>query len=398
MKNERYGASIACLGVCFYIIGFCFRLQQDVPLIILALTGLISVSRDSVQWKQPVVIALGLFLLVGLVSMATSDDITRSWRMSLMFIPSLLIFMLLAQYFDMRDLHNLYWVLTLVGLCFSIILLWIALCNPQQEPIAWVRSLGSPIFIVPNDIIFIALLMPFSIALLLQRTSLMSAVAALLMLSILLGLLTIVIFQSRAALIAELVSTIIIAAILKPRYALLLGCGIIISLLIVDGLMGFPLIAKHGRVADTRFALWIAAWRMFLDTPFLGHGPHSFVLFYQSYLQTIKLPSWLPIDQRLIPWPHNLYLELLAEQGMAGLTSLIGLLTTLFLVAWRTLKIESGNIYIYAVCILASLTSYCVSAVFELTFLRQWVVVMLFLLSGIISILSTYENSQYEIN
>jgi O-antigen ligase len=395
MENKHYRASISCLGVCFYIIGFCFQMQQDIPLALLAVAALMSSSAGNVRWKQPIIIAVGLFIVVSLLSIVTSDDIVRSWRMSLMFLPALLIFILLAQYFDKPDLHNLCWILTFVVLGFSIALLWIILCNPEQVPSVWVKSLGSPVLLVPNDIIFIALLMPFSVVLLLQKTKPVPAATALIGLSIFLGFLTIFLLQSRVALIAELVAIIVMAVALKPKYTVLLGGGIISFLLLIDGLMGFPLIAKHGFVVDTRFSLWLAAWRMFLDAPFLGHGPHTFVLFYQAYLQTI--PTWLqPIDHRLTPWPHNLYLELLSEQGIVGLVAFIALLVTLFFTLWHRLKIRSDNVGIYASCTLASLISYCISAAFELTFLRQWVVVMLFLLSGIISSLSSYGNNHNE--
>ncbi len=56
----------------------------------------------------------------------------------------------------------------------------------------------------------------------------------------------------------------------------------------------------------------------------------------QSYGHDLGPPSWgalnelvRPLDQsRSMPWPHNLYLEILAAQGVIGLIALLGVLGT----------------------------------------------------------------------
>ena len=61
-----------------------------------------------------------------------------------------------------------------------------------------------------------------------------------------------------------------------------------------------------------RMAHWDAARRMFLDSPFLGLGPGSYVIEYEHYA---ILPWWTdPLGHA-----HNMYLHMLAETGLIGL-------------------------------------------------------------------------------
>ncbi len=403
---------IACFGVCFYLVGFCFQLQWDIPLIVLALAGLAATLTDAESiypWKQPITNALGFFMIANIVSLLMSDDMARSWHMSLMLFPALLIFMLLTQYFDKRNLQFLCVTLVFVSLGLTSVLLFIALNhNLEQEgldplnPIystLWVKSMACPILLVPNDIVFISVLTPFSLALILQKTN--QYLTALAILSILLGILDMVLLRSRVALIAEFASLIIMTLfLLKPKQIVLLICGAALLAFLADALMGFTLVTKIGFFANSRLSLWLVAWNMFLDAPILGHGPHTFVLSYERYLNAIKLPSWIPIDPRVVPWPHNLYMELLAEQGIIGLMSFSWLMFTVYSLTFRLLNTNDKHIRIYGACLLASLGSFCLAAVFELTFLRQWVVVILFILIGVSYSLSQYQEQgqEYECN
>jgi O-antigen ligase len=74
--------------------------------------------------------------------------------------------------------------------------------------------------------------------------------------------------------------------------------------------------AKFQHVVDPRFALWSAAVALFVEAPILGHGARTYGILYQARLHDLDLPSWVFAEQRFVPWPHNLYLELLTEQGL----------------------------------------------------------------------------------
>jgi O-antigen ligase len=384
MPIQLQPAFLASAGVCLYLIGFCFAWPWDIPLALLALAGFACAAQDADYrplLKSPIAWALGGFLLAGLASILLSEDPDRSWRMSRLFLPALLIFLLIAQFFDLDGLRRLCRALTLVVLGLSLALLWTAWNHAGLVPTRWVKALGSPVLVEPNDIALVPVILPFSLALLVLEARLWIKILA--GLATLLGAVTVFLLKSRLAVLAELVAMAAMVAAWRPRLALWLGGGAAALVLAVDAWLGFPLIAKHGFALDTRLPLWLAAWRMFVDAPLLGHGPRTFVLFYQDYLNAAPVPAWLPPTERVAPWAHNLYLEMLAEQGILGLLALLGLGFVAAFSAGRIMRIGQGSIRIFAAAVLASLAAFGVAGILELSLIRQWVAVMLFLLAGI---------------
>ena len=134
------------------------------------------------------------------------------------------------------------------------------------------------------------------------------------------------------------------------------------------------------RIWYGRLPIWATAYSMFLEAPVLGHGPHTFV--------------YTAVDGTTMEWPHNLYLELLAEQGIIGLAALGGLLVCACSAGWKLQRAASGDVAIYGAGILAGLVGFCSAAIVELSFLRQWVVIILFVLLGMISSLSSLKQER----
>lgn len=197
------------------------------------------------------------------------------------------------------------------------------------------------------------------------------------------------VLQSRVAVLTMIASTACAATLVRPRVGFACGFVILAVALLVDGFLGFPLAAKFGRIWDARISLWLTAWAMFLDAPWLGHGPHTFALLYTSYLHGLNLPAWLPRDPHLmVPWAHNLYLEVLAGQGIIGLAAFVGLLGCGVSAAWKLQRAAGDEVRIFSAAALAGLVGLSVAAAFELTLSRQWVTVMFFTLLGVIAQLS----------
>jgi O-antigen ligase len=71
--------------------------------------------------------------------------------------------------------------------------------------------------------------------------------------------------------------------------------------------------------SDSHEAVYIVAYRMFLDKPILGHGPKSFRIECSNFSQGLK-------ELGCNSHPHNFYLQLLAETGMLGFSFLFGFL------------------------------------------------------------------------
>jgi len=81
------------------------------------------------------------------------------------------------------------------------------------------------------------------------------------------------------------------------------------------------LLAAGGPSVATRAFLWGAGWEMFLAAPWFGHGMGGFAELAATYAP----PGRTDLDPRLISWPHNVFIEVLVEKGIAGLAAFLGL-------------------------------------------------------------------------
>ncbi len=188
--------------------------------------------------------------------------------------------------------------------------------------------------------------LPIPIALIFseQRWAL-RAVAALCAMAI---LITIVLTNSRGALLG-LVIVAFAALVLSRRRAFLLP-GLVIGLALVSlvgpvatferafagietarVLLGDADITGDPAVIQ-RVSVMRAALRMFADNPLLGVGPGQFATNYEVYSLRYALDMTAP------PAAHSLYLEIAAEQGLVGLILFAGFMLSALVLAGRTLR------------------------------------------------------------
>lgn len=83
-------------------------------------------------------------------------------------------------------------------------------------------------------------------------------------------------------------------------------------------------------------ALWKSAWKMFLDHPILGVGPGRFSSFFGQYhsLPFGGQPTWGNA--------HDLYLQSLAERGIAGFCALMFLLGSMAFQAFKIYRRDNS--------------------------------------------------------
>jgi O-antigen ligase len=389
------------IGVCAYIIGLALPLKTDFALLVLAFCSLvalagrlpgIAISRTSLA------LPLVMFLAITGLSILWSVDAGHSLRLSAVLLPAVLLFFIVSDYFDgYSDLYRLYLVLTTVALVLSCMVLWAGWKYIGVAPTVWVPEMGSPVLLVPNDGVFLALVAPFSFILLHLKTNRLVRLVA--MLSLLLSVCAVVILSSRVALLTLLVSVCCAAGLLKPRLALVWGSIVVLAALLFDAGLGFPLLTKFASVWDARISLWLVAWAMFLDAPLVGHGPYTFGLLYQSYLSGLQLPHWVLLDPHVnVPWAHSLYLEVLAERGLLGMGSLCVLMGGGIVTGWKAWRSEQEERRMLATAALGALVGLCVAGIFELTLMRQWVAITLFILVGILAQLSSLRMKSQEVD
>jgi hypothetical protein len=404
--HSHYVPPFGPIGAYAYIVGFTLPLQGNIPLLGLVLMGgcaAVLGARDGLRpsWTSLGVPMLGFLTATGL-SILVSEDVGRSMRLSAALLPAALLFLVIADHFQaVRDVRRLYLTFTAVALGLAVLLLWHVgqrhtwLHGIQQLDMrALMQEVGSPILLVPNDATFLAVIGPLSLVLLVGKP--WSPTGGLAALSLLASVCIVVMLRSRTAMLAMVISLACTSALIRPRRRLAFGlaCGLtsLFLALLVDWFFAFPLMSKFIRqwYGSGRIALWLATWAMFLDAPWLGHGPHTFVLRYQAYLSDLGLPS----SSVIIPWAHNLYLEVLAEQGIIGFTALGVLLARGLSMAWRTQRAASAEARLLGAGVFGGLIGLCGAAAVELTLLREWVVVMLFTFLGISAYLTSSRSTE----
>lgn len=79
-----------------------------------------------------------------------------------------------------------------------------------------------------------------------------------------------------------------------------------------------------------RLAHWVAAQRMWEGAPWLGVGPGNYAHVYPQ----VRLPQW----EEALGHAHNIYWNVLAETGLAGLAAYLGLLGVTAVWLWRKLR------------------------------------------------------------
>jgi O-antigen ligase len=189
--------------------------------------------------------------------------------------------------------------------------------------------------------------------------------------------------QSRGALLAMAASLTCVAVLLRPRGVVRAGVTLGAVVFLVEAWLGFPLTAKLSLILDngldeSRFSVWREAWRSFLGAPWLGQG-----LYTRVYLS--------PDGRESMRWAHNLYLDMLAGAGLAGLAALIVLLANGFIRGWHSRRSPDVEARTLNAAGLAALAGFCATALVEVSLLRLWATTTLFLVLGVIARVSLAE-------
>ena len=375
-----------------YFLSAVFALPGNFLLIGFAVCSAIAITTHSSShafgWA-PLTLAVAVFLCAIAVSTVGSVDVDRSLRLSAPLMPAVLLFVVVtAHSAGARDIRLLYLVLSAIGLGLAATLLWSA-WSPANGMSLFevVPRLGIPILVVPNDVTILALIAPLSLMLLFREPR--GPVSVVSGLSILLSVATVCAYRSRTAVLAMSIALLSAAAFSRcyrrrTFWAVGLPAALLLVALICIDVPQFPgssLLNKfHEAGLNGRMGQWTNAWTMYLSAPLLGQGPHTFGLFHTP------------------PWPHNLYLEVLAEQGLLGLITFGGMLVFGIVGGWKLRRAPTEDTRYLGVGALAALIALCSAGMFELTLVREWVVTILFTLLSVINQLMSSQIKQRAVN
>lgn len=239
----------------------------------------------------------------------------------------------------------------------------------------------------PNDLALLALLLPFPIALATAERSL--AVRAFVLLALVVAIPTAIASQSRNTWIGLCVAALSTLALARNRKPALIVAGLALlaglAAALLDGAsFGNRLATLTQLSQEGRIGVWLAGWEMFEAEPVFGVGLHTFAEAYGPHLERATLPAGYEPELAYMPWAHNLYLEMLAERGVVGLAGFLVPVVAM-LRCLRTALAERGGDEAarpYAVAVAASLAAFLVMGLFDLTFLKDWVLLLFWLIAG----------------
>ena len=394
-------STLACVGVCGYLIGVALPLTPafDLPLVFLALLATLAAVTGRQQRplrRSHAVIAVVAFVAARLASSLAAPHPPARLQFLAPLLPALLLFFVLSEWVQTRGhIAAICVSLTVVGFVLATTLLTVSWLSDTADPDAWAQAVPSPMLVVKNDISVVAVLAPLALAVASLRPH---RVVQLIVFGFFASLIAVIgVVQSRTALVTTVVAIIAYAAlargprsIRRPRVLVAMLVGLVAVAFAVNALVGFGFAHKvmHDWQGSGRLALWVAALAMFRDAPLLGHGPNSFVLHYRAHLDALQLPAWIQVDPRVTPWAHNLYLELLAEQGVVGLVAFLALGAVGLSMVSRITRSPHQDLRCLGAAAGASLIAFLTAASFELSFIRAWVTIMLFTLLGLLTTLT----------
>jgi hypothetical protein len=329
---------------------------------VLTFGGLLAALSGAIDFQRPLSAiekGMGAALAGCALSAAFGLDPKRSLLLSVPVLASMLMWALIA-----RDRHATCGFLHVaVGLATaacvqSTLLVLAALRHPGMTPADWVIDAGAAWLVVPNDIVWMACVLPLLAILAPRRTA--------------------------AALFALLVVFLALCALMRSRTAAVVALAVAFSFVacrfrfprswpnawrwmaaaciaVVIALAAFSAASMHARLQ-----LWAAAGSIFLDHPWTGVGIHNFVLAYRHYL-----PAQTElIDSRITPWPHNLILEIAAECGLIG--GMAVLFLAICVVRWGVFLGRTTLIPLHR-AVFSGLLGMVLLALVEASLLRQWV-------------------------
>ncbi len=254
--------------------------------------------------------------------------------------------------------------------------------SQPDNPLLQIIRLGNALFVVPNDVLILAVMAPLMLSLAwVGDWRLRGLTIFYLIVALIIG----INLHSRQTVFLLLLGFVIFIAMMRPRLAApALLIGVVVGV-IGDGLSGWAL--AHKIFLFPRTYVWHTAWVMFLDRPWTGQGPGLFKDMYFTFLGKAGYVIQELSDRRTMPWAHNLYLEQLAERGVLGFFAMLGLLGAAM---YRSAKFwrhaDSDLTRSLASGVLAALIVLAISGIAEATLSRLWVAISLLILSALATV------------
>jgi len=374
--------SFSALGFSCYMLVSAFHWGTSLILILIFFSVLdISVNKKTELTYDSGSLLLSIsFLALYFLSIAFSIDPLLSLSLSSIWPSAAFLYLTLSLFTSInKEFQLLSFSFSLFSLIVSSIFLYGYWENPEVSADVLVSVIDHPLFLVPNDLIMLALISPFSFFIIKNTNS--PGLRYLSVMSCIFCMMTLIVFQSRTGLISFFICMGSFLLLLNPKFLIKVFCASIILVISIDYFLDFQLFGKFLTFPSSRIPLWSAALDLFIENPIFGNGPHIFAEYYADYINSRAFADWVIVDTRNIPWPHNLFLELLSESGILTTLAFICLLgyTLIKLLIFSALDelVQERS------CLISVFLGFLFAAFFELTLVRIWVLLFVCLLFGL---------------
>jgi O-antigen ligase len=183
--------------------------------------------------------------------------------------------------------------------------------------------------------------------------------------AVLIALFNIIGAASRGPVLSLSIAFIVFAHFLElPRKWLKFGALLLFSLLLGIAMLAvipdldierfYKAEGKAARTVEIRRDNILMGLDMFEDHPFIGHGPGGFYIDYHRY--SIRYPS----SQKAETIPLNLYIQVLADFGLLGLSLLLAFLLIIFLMGFRMVRLATGERKLLALGVWTTFVAYII--------------------------------------
>ena len=370
---------------------------RDIPILVIVVALTWGLTRDRHAENPAPDFELKLPALLFLISFALPIALSENFWPSLYraaYLPIAFLIFFAAQYalIDIRSFRRLSGVLAVVILLIgidgtvqfatgeSLLGGWSYYSNTTR-----IRA-GLP---HPNDLSILAILLPIALTSLVSGGSRIAQATTLASLPFV--VMTAIASRSRNAwigLVCAFGVMILLTRFRKLLVSAAIGIALVLAIAWTFEIGRFPArLSSLGNLGqEGRIGIWLSSVEMFKAHPWFGIGPNIFADFYLETLEQTPLPQGYNPELRYIPWAHNLYLEALAERGIVGLTGMLVILFAALGRVWRALrKAGEGPVRDYALAIAAAWAALLVMGLFDLTFLKDWVLLVFLLLAALSS-------------
>jgi len=382
MKHLALNYSFSAIGFSFYMLATAFHWHTSFILILIFFSALdLSAGKKSeITYDSGSLLLSISFLAFYFLSIALSIDPLLSLSLSSIWPSAAFLYLTLSLFTSInKDFQLLSFVFSLFSLIVSSIFLYGYWKNTEVSADVLVSIIDHPLFLVPNDLIMLALLSPFSFFII--RNTNTPVLCYFGVMSCICCVITLIIFQSRTGLISFFICMGIFLLLLNPKFLIKVFCASVVLVISIDYFFDFQLFDKFLTFPTSRIPLWSAAFNLFIENPIFGNGPHIFAEYYADYINSRSFDDWIIVDTRSIPWPHNLFLELLSESGI--LTTLAFICLSGYTVIKLSLFFALDEFSLESACLISIFLGFLFASFFELTFVRIWVLLFVSLLFGL---------------